>query len=154
MQIFRYTPKAIVKGILVWKLRVQNELFSKSVGAAAPTAPTLSRSLIPALLFQPSCLSILGLILTVKISKIGYLNLERSRLVNNSTLHFRINVGPMLIYFWQFSHAYALIQVPTFINLCYRIFLINILWWKFSMYHILVNQFFKLLPKMFIYLGS
>ena len=30
------------------------------------------------------------------------------------TLDFRIRVGPTLIYFGKFSHAYALIRVPTF----------------------------------------
>ena len=32
-----------------------------------------------------------------------------------STLEFRINVGPTLIYFGHFSHAYAVIWVPTLI---------------------------------------
>ena len=31
-----------------------------------------------------------------------------------SLLDFRIRVGPTLIYFGKFSHAYALIRVPTF----------------------------------------
>ena len=33
-----------------------------------------------------------------------------------STITSLISVGPTLIYFRQFSHAYALIRVPTFIN--------------------------------------
>ena len=34
------------KGTFAWLLRLQNELSSKSVGTTAPTAPTLSRSLL------------------------------------------------------------------------------------------------------------
>ena len=33
------------------------------------------------------------------------------------TLVFRISIGPTLIYFSNFSHAYALIQVPTLISI-------------------------------------
>ena len=33
-----------------------------------------------------------------------------------ATLEFRINVGPTLIYFENFSHSYALIWVPTLIK--------------------------------------
>ena len=32
------------------------------------------------------------------------------------TLVFRISIGPMLIYFSNFSHAYALIQVPMLVS--------------------------------------
>ena len=32
------------------------------------------------------------------------------------TLVFRISIGPTLIYFSNFSHAYALIQVPMLIS--------------------------------------
>jgi hypothetical protein len=32
------------------------------------------------------------------------------------TLAFRISIGPTLIYFSNFSHAYALIQVPMLIS--------------------------------------
>ena len=40
VQIYKCAPKTIEEGIFEQKLRVQNELSSKSVGAAAPTAPT------------------------------------------------------------------------------------------------------------------
>ena len=55
-----------------------------------------------------------SILFLTRINKKNYCN--RLLLIKDTTLHFRINVGPMLIYFCQFSHAYALIQVPMLIT--------------------------------------
>ena len=41
---------------------------------------------------------------------------EVSRMIVLSTLVFQISIGPTLIYSSNFSHAYALIQVPMLVS--------------------------------------